>query len=136
MIVVIFEVWPSDKGESEYLRLAQELLPQVEEVPGFISIERYRSVSEPQKLISLSTWTDEASIQAWRNSPAHRGVQIQGRAGIFTNYRLRVAEVTRDYSISDRDQVPDDSHRFHSSPYQGAKLKTELPTDEVHHQPS
>lgn len=109
MIAVIFEVWPKAEAKDEYLRIAAELREYLETQDGFISIERYDSLSEPGKMLSLSFWRDEASIAKWRNLAGHRDAQATGRAELLNGYRIRVAAVTRDYSDSDRAQVPSDS---------------------------
>ena len=113
MIAVIFEVWPMPKRRQEYLDVAAALRPELEAIDGFISVERFESLSEPGKLLSLSFWRDEAAVAAWRNQNVHRRAQGRGRAGIFADYRLRVAGVIRDYGMTDRAAVPDDSRALH-----------------------
>ena len=113
MIAVIFEVWPAEGRTERYLDLAAALRADLERIDGFISVERFESLSEPGKLLSLSFWRDEDAVRRWRNLPAHRATQAQGRSGVFLNYRLRVASVIRDYGLSERDQAPDDSRRVH-----------------------
>ena len=115
MIAVIFEVWPKPERRHEYLDIAAALRPDLEAIDGFISVERFESLSEPGKLLSLSFWRDEAAVRAWRNLAAHRAAQGRGRAQIFANYRLRVAGVIRDYGMSERAEVPDDSRALHDS---------------------
>ena len=115
MIAVIFELEPAAGAQSHYLALAAELKPLLQEMDGFISIERFESLSQPGKLLSLSFWRDEASIQQWRELEPHRGAQVQGRHGVFANYRLRVAEVLRDYGLADRTQAPVDSQGYHAA---------------------
>src|SRR5262245_42159793 len=110
MIATIFEVWPAEECKQEYLDLAGELLPELEKIDGFISVQRFQSISEPGKMLSLSFWRDEAAVARWRNHAQHRGGQAKGRAGVFDNYRLRVAGVVRDYGKTDRrEQAPADS---------------------------
>ena len=113
MIAVIFEVWPRAERRGEYLEMAAALRRHLESIDGFISVERFESLSEPGKLLSLSFWRDEAAIHAWRNLDAHRRAQAQGRAEIFADYRLRVAAVVRDYGMTERAEVPDDSRAVH-----------------------
>lgn len=113
MIAVIFEVLPAEGHYSRYLELAAELKPQLEERDGFISIERFQSLSEPGKILSLSFWRDEDAVQQWRNQELHRSVQHQGRQSVFSDYRLRVAGVIRDYGMFDRAQAPQDSRDAH-----------------------
>jgi heme-degrading monooxygenase HmoA len=113
MIAVIFEVWPRPERRGEYLDVAAALRPELEAMDGFISVERFESLSEPGKLLSLSFWRDESAVAAWRNLNAHRAAQGRGRAGIFADYRLRVAGVIRDYGMTDRAEVPDDSRALH-----------------------
>lgn len=114
MIAVIFEVEPADGRFEEYLEHAARLKPVLETMPGFISVERFQSISNPGKLVSLSFWTDEAAVACWRGHPDHRGSQAAGRAGIFAGYRLRVAAVLRDYGMTEgRDQAPADSQALH-----------------------
>jgi len=115
MIAVIFEVWPKPEHKQEYLDLAAELRPVLESIDGFISIERFESLTEKGKILSLSFFHDEAAVAAWRNVPQHRKSQSKGRAKIFENYRLRIAGVIRDYGMSDREQAPKDSRAVHSA---------------------
>jgi heme-degrading monooxygenase HmoA len=111
MIAVIFEVWPNKK--QEYLDIAADLKPILEKIDGFISVERFESLYEPGKILSLSFFRDEAAVQAWRNTDEHRIAQAKGRGGIFANYRLRVAGVIRDYGMNERAQVPADSREVY-----------------------
>jgi heme-degrading monooxygenase HmoA len=113
MIAVIFEVWPRSGHKQEYLELAGELRALLEGIDGFISIERFESLAESGKLLSLSFFRDEAAVAAWRNVAAHRRAQARGRAQVFANYRLRIAGVIRDYGMSDRAQAPSDSQSVH-----------------------
>ena len=113
MMVVIFEVEPAAGRRQAYLDAAAALKPLLEHIDGFISIERFQSLSQPGKLLSLSFWRDEAAVTAWRNLEAHRRTQAAGRGGIFADYRLRVAGVVRDYGMHDRTQAPPDSRMAH-----------------------
>jgi heme-degrading monooxygenase HmoA len=113
MIAVIFEVWPAEGERQHYLDLAAALRPELETVDGFLSIERFQSLANPDKLLSLSFWRDEAAVQAWRRRETHRATQARGRAGVFRDYRLRVAGVLRDYGMHDRAQAPGDSRAAH-----------------------
>jgi heme-degrading monooxygenase HmoA len=115
MIAVIFEVWPKPEHKQEYLDLAAELKPILETIDGFISIERFESLTEKGKILSLSVFRDEEAVAAWRNIPQHRKTQAMGRATIFENYRLRIAGVIRDYGMNDRAQAPKDSRAVHSA---------------------
>jgi len=108
MIAVIFEVQPTETGHARYLDLAAALRPGLDAVDGFISIERFQSISTPGKILSLSFWRDEDSLKAWRFNADHRSAQKEGRDGIFADYRLRVAAVLRDYSLLDRNEAPPD----------------------------
>jgi heme-degrading monooxygenase HmoA len=113
MIAVIFEVWPKAGHKQQYLDLAAALRPQLERIDGFISVERFESLYEPGKMLSLSFFRDEAAVQAWRNLEAHRAAQAKGRAEVFADYRLRIAGVIRDYGMSEREQAPADSLSKH-----------------------
>lgn len=113
MIAVIFEVWPKPGHKQQYLDLAAELRPLLETIDGFISIERFESLSAPGKILSLSFFRDEAALVTWRNLEAHRSAQAIGRAQAFSDYRLRIAGVIRDYGMSDRAQAPSDSRSRH-----------------------
>ena len=115
MIAVIFEVWPADGQRQTYLDIAAQLRPLLDEIDGFISIERFESLTEPGKILSLSFFRDEAAVQAWRNTQEHRMAQAKGRGGVFANYRLRVAHVLRDYGKQERDQAPADSREMHEA---------------------
>jgi len=99
MIAVIFEVWP----------VAAELRPLLKQIDGFISVERFESITEKGKMLSLSFFRDEAAVQAWRNIAEHRAAQAKGRGGVFKGYRLRIASVIRDYGMNERDEAPADS---------------------------
>src|SRR5882724_10112523 len=115
MIAVIFEVWPKPELKQQYLDLAAELRPILETIDGFISIERFESLTEKGKILSLSFFRDEEAVAAWRNIPQHRKTQAKGRARIFDNYRLRIAGVIRDYGMQDRAQAPQDSRATHDA---------------------
>ena len=113
MIAVIFEVEIAEGQRKAYLKSAKDLRPMLEKVEGFISVERFQSLGAPEKLLSLSFWRDEEAVQRWRQLAEHRNVQASGRAGIFADYRLRVAGVIRDYGKQGRDQAPEDSLAAH-----------------------
>lgn len=113
MIAVIFEVRPKEGHTQEYLDLAASLRPLLENIDGFLSIERFESLYEPGKILSLSFWRDEKAVEEWRKLEAHREVQAKGRAEVFKDYRLRVANVLRDYGMFERVQAPLDSRQFH-----------------------
>ena len=113
MIAVIFEVQPQAGKTADYMEIASQLTPIVKEIDGFISIERFESLVHPGKILSLSFWRDEEAIREWRNVEEHRQAQHDGRNGIFSDYRLRIASVIRDYGMHERDQVPDDSKAVH-----------------------
>lgn len=113
MIAVIFEVEPHVDRVQDYLNAAAELRPYLEKIDGFLSIERFESLSQKGRILSLSFWRDEAAVSQWRNLEAHRTVQMAGRRYIFADYRLRVAEVIRDYGLQERDQAPTDSRTVH-----------------------
>ena len=114
MIAVIFEVWPAQGRSAEYFDIAASLRGDLEKIDGFISIERFESVTTPGKFVSLSFWRDEEAVRSWRNVEGHRLAQAQGRAGVFADYRLRVASVIRDYGMNARDDAPRDSRDAHS----------------------
>jgi heme-degrading monooxygenase HmoA len=109
MIAVIFEVVPKPDRKQDYLDIAATLKPQLEAIDGFISVERFQSLTEPGKILSLSIWRDEEAVARWRNLAEHRQAQAAGRDGIFEDYRLRVAQVVRDYGMTSREQAPTDS---------------------------
>ncbi len=113
MIAVIFEVIPANGQRQEYFELAADLKPLLETIEGFVSVERFQSLSDPSKILSLSFFANEQSLVEWRNTQQHRDAQAQGRAGVFSNYRLRIAAVKRDYGFEDREQAPLDSRRKH-----------------------
>ena len=108
MIAVIFEVWPDTDHRQDYFDIAASLKSDLEKVDGFISVERFSSLVEEGKILSLSFWRDEDAVKGWRTHLEHRAAQRAGRGGIFRNYRLRVASVLRDYGMFERDQVPKD----------------------------
>ena len=113
MIAVIFEVEPHPQTRQTYLDTAAGLRPLLDGIDGFLSIERFESLTEPGKILSLSFWRDEAAVAQWRALEAHRAAQGAGRATVFAGYRLRVASVLRDYGLTDRAQAPPDSRARH-----------------------
>ena len=113
MIAVIFEVEPAPGRRDDYLGVAAALAPRLEEVDGFVSVERFESLTRPGRILSLSFWRDEAAVAEWRRLEAHRAAQTRGRRGVFADYRLRVASVIRDYGMDARDQAPEDSRAIH-----------------------
>lgn len=113
MIAVIFEVFPKKKNKQEYLEIAANLKPMLANFDGFISIERFASMQDSTKILSLSFWKDEKSIEKWRNEIMHRKGQASGLHHIFSDYRIRVGNIIRDYSLSDRENAPIDSNKYH-----------------------
>jgi len=113
MIAVIFEVTPAPGAMQDYLDTAASLRPEIEKFDGFISIERFSSLTNEGKMVSISFWRDEESVNRWRNVEKHRIAQARGRGGIFLDYRLRVASVIRDYGMHERAEAPQDSRTLH-----------------------
>ncbi|MEM7271112.1 MAG: antibiotic biosynthesis monooxygenase [Pseudomonadota bacterium] len=113
MIAVIFEVRPKPEHKSGYLELAAGLKEELEGVDGFLSVERFQSITDPEKLLSLSFWRDEDALADWRSRTHHRAAQTTGRGRYFADYRLRVAGVMRDYGMEERDEAPADSRALH-----------------------
>jgi heme-degrading monooxygenase HmoA len=108
MIAVIFEVWPGEARREDYFAIAATLKSELERIDGFISVERFVSLADETKILSLSFWRDEESVQRWRTHLEHRAAQRSGRSGVFRDYRLRVASVMRDYGMFEREQAPQD----------------------------
>lgn len=106
MIAVIFEVWPAAGRAPEYFDLALQLKGELEKIDGFVSVERFQSLTTPGKYVSISFWRDEQAVRRWREVESHRGAQSRGRGGIFDDYRIRVASVVRDYGMHERAQAP------------------------------
>ena len=113
MIVVIFEVIPAEGERQRYLDIAADLLPRLQQIEGFVSVERFQSLSDPSKVLSLSFFTDEDAVRRWRTSAVHRAGQAEGRSGVFAGYRLRVAQILRDSTLTDRAEAPEDSQAHH-----------------------
>ncbi|MBI2312302.1 MAG: antibiotic biosynthesis monooxygenase [Betaproteobacteria bacterium] len=113
MIAVIFELWPAEGRTTEYFEMAAALKADLETIDGFISVERFESLSTPGKYLSLSFWRDEDAVRRWRNLDGHRAAQANGRGGVFADYRLRVASVMRDYGLIERGEAPGDSRNVH-----------------------
>jgi heme-degrading monooxygenase HmoA len=113
--VVIFEVVPAEGKVQEYLEIAAKLKPILEKIDGFISVERFSSLTEEGKILSLSFWRDEEAIKEWRNVESHRHAQEKGREDVFSDYRIRVANVDRDYGMVNREQLPADSKSAHDT---------------------
>jgi heme-degrading monooxygenase HmoA len=113
MLAVIFEVIPAPGRKQQYLELAAQLRPELEKIDGFISVERFASLTNENKLLSLSFWRDEEAVRRWRNLAGPREAQARGRSGVFADYRLRIASVVRDYGMTDRAEAPQDSRSAH-----------------------
>ena len=113
MIAIIFEVWPHKEHKEGYLSMAAEMRALLDDIDGFISVERFQSLTDPDKLLSLSFFRDEEAVDRWRNTAAHREAQKAGRSTFFDRYRIRVVSTLRDYSHEERDQVPSDSVAVH-----------------------
>ena len=115
MIAIIFEVTPAEGRKEAYLEIAARLREDLEQIEGFISVERFQSLTNPEKMLSISFFENEDAVTTWRNTQAHRRAQAQGRKGVFADYHLRVAQVLRDYEMNERDQAPCDSQEAHGS---------------------
>ncbi len=113
MIAVIFEVWIDPEHRQDYIELAGKLRTSLEAIDGFISVERFQSLIEPEKILSLSFFRDEDAVEAWRNTIEHRDAQALGRKEYFLDYRLRITKVLRDYGLKNREQAPVDSQQIH-----------------------
>ncbi len=114
MIAVIFEVWPKPEHRDNYLELAATMRNAIEEIDGFISVERFQSIVDEGKMLSLSFFESHKALDEWRNLAEHRVAQKVGRSQFFANYRLRIASVERDYGLTDRAQAPADSNSAHN----------------------
>ncbi len=114
MIAVIFEVWIDPEHKQDYMAQASKLRTLLDDIDGFISVERFQSLLEPDKILSLSLFRDEQAVKTWRNSVEHRAAQTLGRNEYFLNYQIRITQVIRDYSMEDREQVPVDSQQAHA----------------------
>jgi heme-degrading monooxygenase HmoA len=117
MIAVIFEVEPAEGRFNAYLDVAARLKPLLEQIDGFISVERFQSISDPKKIVSLSFWRDEDAVAAWRNTAEHRAAQKAGRNGIFAGYRLRIGHIVRDYGMDRRKEAPPDSRQANDAAF-------------------
>jgi heme-degrading monooxygenase HmoA len=120
MIAVIFEVIPNASERTRYFEIAASLRDELSAMDGFISVERFQSITTPDKFLSLSFWRDEQAVAGWRQRTNHRAAQQMGRSEVFADYRLRVASVVRDYGMTERAQAPQDSQGVHA-----AKLKSD-----------
>ena len=109
MIAIIFEVFPKSSKKDEYLRLAAEMRTLVDQIEGFINVERFQSITNPNKLLSISLFENEAAVDEWRNLSAHRKMQSKGRKELFEDYDIKVVQVLRNYSMLDRKEAPPDS---------------------------
>ena len=110
---MIFEVEPAEGKRSRYLDLAASLRSELDTFDGFISVERFQSLSDENRILSLSFFEDEAALARWRSMHMHRQAQSEGRSDVFKDYRLRIAEVRRDYGMRNRAEAPSDSRHFH-----------------------
>ena len=113
MVAVIFEFTPAEGRFGDYMKLVDTLREDLARADGFISLERFESISSKGKFVSLQFWRDEEALRKWRNLEKHRAAQLEGRAGIFSSYTLRIAQVVRDYTMDKRDQAPADSREVH-----------------------
>ncbi len=120
MIAVIFEVWPKEGRRDAYLDIAAELREELTQIKGFVSVERFQSVTDPGKLLSVSFFEDEEAVRRWRNTAQHRAAQEAGRRNLFGDYRIRIASVMRDYGMDRRDEAPQDSRAHHDAEREGA----------------
>lgn len=118
MIAVIFEVTPKAGHAARYFDIAEALRPQLDGIDGFLSVERFESLTRPGTFLSLSFWRDEEAVQRWRTHAGHRAGQAEGRAEVFADYRLRVATVLRDYGLHEREQAPADAKAWHGEPHE------------------
>ncbi len=111
-IIVLFEVTPTKEGKEKYLELAGQLRPLLEDAKGFIKAERFTSLNEEGKLLSLNVWENEEALNEWRNNVHHRLSQKQGREKLFLSYKITVCESLRQYDDKERQQAPKDSNEY------------------------
>lgn len=115
MIAVIFELWAPGDRKQQYFDIARTLGAELTRMDGFVSVERFRSVADPDQYLSLSFWRDEEAVKRWRNRASHRSAQARGRRDVLGDYRLRVAAVLRDYGMTERGEAPPDSRAAHDA---------------------
>ena len=111
-VIVLFEVKPTKEGMQRYLDLAAMLKPMLTGFEGFIRAERFSSLNEEGKLLSMNVWTDEAAVERWRNMAEHRMSQKEGREKLFESYKITVCNAVREYSDTEREQAPEDSNGY------------------------
>ncbi len=110
-IVVLFEVTPTKEGMEKYLELASMLKPMLSGFDGFISAERFQSLNNEGKLLSMNVWENEEAIEKWRNTLSHRMSQLEGKNKLFESYKITVCNTIREYSNTDRKNAPQDSNK-------------------------
>ncbi|WP_105631557.1 antibiotic biosynthesis monooxygenase family protein [Cronobacter dublinensis] len=103
MIAVLFEAQALPQAQQRYFDLAAGLKPLLADAPGFIDLERFQSLTAPDRFLSLSWWESEEAVRQWKGNLMHQAAQQEGKARIFAHYRIRVAQVLRDYSSDTKD---------------------------------
>ncbi len=113
--IVLFEVIPSEEGKAQYLELAAMLKPMLEGFEGFVSMERFQSLHNENKVLSMNVWDSEEAMSRWRNTMEHRMSQLQGKTKLFESYKITVVSVVREYTHNDRENAPTDSNEYFKS---------------------
>ncbi len=111
-IIVLFEVTPTKTGAEKYLELAGKLRPMLSSAEGFISAERFKSINNEGKLLSLNIWESEEALEKWRNTLEHRMSQAEGKNKLFESYKITVCSSIREYSDKERQEAPKDSNEY------------------------
>ena len=75
MIAVIFEGFTADGRKDDYLEHVARLKDELECMDGFISVERFQSLTDPAKLLPLSSWRNEEAVAGWRSRTSCRAAQ-------------------------------------------------------------
>ncbi|MDP4569069.1 antibiotic biosynthesis monooxygenase [Pseudomonas sp. LPH60] len=80
-----------------YDRAAEHMVELARQQPGFLGVESARG--EDGFGITVSYWSCEAAILAWKQQAEHRAIRERGRNDWYRYFHTRVSKVERAYSF-------------------------------------
>jgi heme-degrading monooxygenase HmoA len=96
MVVIVFRSRLRNEANLQELgALYERLLSLVAGMPGFIAVKDFQA--EDGEAVALAEFDTLEHVAAWRDHVEHKAAQERGRHEFFSEYRIQVCTVVRDY---------------------------------------